>query len=107
MSSNRSPQLRIRKTPEEVAQVCAAYMLEQLSNTLVSRQKLLSAPEQCEAADAVQVATIPQAGGYRVWTSMQVAGTIIQQYSLTGPWSAQVTLDNATTPAASAAFTLN
>ena len=46
-------------------------------------------------------------GGYRVWAGMPVAGTIIQQYSLTGPWSADVTLDSASSPAASDSFSMN
>jgi hypothetical protein len=33
--------------------------------------------------------------GWRVWISMPVAGTMIEQYSLTGPWTAEVYVDGA------------
>jgi hypothetical protein len=32
-------------------------------------------------------------GGYRVWASMPVAGTMIQQMNLSGTWSAKIFLD--------------
>ncbi|MFZ5471631.1 MAG: hypothetical protein ACOZIN_19570 [Myxococcota bacterium] len=44
--------------------------------------------------------------GYRVWASMPVAGTIIEQYSLTGDWRADAYLDGASTVAAKASFSL-
>lgn len=37
MSLNNSPNLRIRKTPEESADLCATYILEELSKALKSR----------------------------------------------------------------------
>jgi hypothetical protein len=44
--------------------------------------------------------------GYRVWTSLPVAGTFIQTYNMAGAWSAQAFLDSASTANASASFSL-
>jgi hypothetical protein len=44
-------------------------------------------------------------GGYRVWASMPVAGTFIQQGQLTGAWTAKVFLDGV--QVASNTYTLN
>jgi hypothetical protein len=45
--------------------------------------------------------------GYRVWVTLPVAGTIIEQYSLTGPWTGDVFLDMASVANAKTSFTLN
>ena len=54
-----------------------------------------------------EVAAEKTSTGYRVWAAMPVAGTIIQQYNLTGPWAATVALDSASSAAANTAFSMN
>jgi hypothetical protein len=44
--------------------------------------------------------------GFRVWTSIPVAGTAIQQQSLVGTWSGEVRVDGASAPSAHASFGL-
>ena len=43
-------------------------------------------------------------GGIRVWTSMPVAGTMIQQFQLYGTWRADVHIDGSAGPTASTNF---
>ncbi len=43
---------------------------------------------------------------YRVWSSLPVAGTMIQQYAMTGSWTVKVFLDAEATPRATKVFTL-
>jgi hypothetical protein len=45
-------------------------------------------------------------GGYRVWLQMPVAGTWIQQYQLTGKWSASSYVDGSPSPNAGVEFIL-
>lgn len=45
-------------------------------------------------------------GGWRVWTNMPVAGTMIEMYGLSGTWSVAIYVDGASTPTASASFLL-
>ena len=42
----------------------------------------------------------------RVWNSLPVAGTWVEQYSMSGTWQVQVYLDDASDPAASTTFVL-
>jgi hypothetical protein len=46
-------------------------------------------------------------GASLVTDTVPVAGTWIQQYNLTGAWTAQVFLDGASAPSATVTFTLN
>jgi hypothetical protein len=50
--------------------------------------------------------TVSGTSGYRVWSSMPVAGTFIEQYSMSGTWKVKVFLDNGSTPTTTAAFVL-
>ena len=59
------------------------------------------------AAGAGEQQAEKTATGYRVWVSMPVAGTVIEQYQLTGPWTASAFIDAGSTAAASASFSLN
>jgi hypothetical protein len=45
-------------------------------------------------------------GAYRVWASMPVAGTMIEQYGLVGTWSAADHIDGDATAAATTTFQL-
>jgi hypothetical protein len=44
--------------------------------------------------------------GWRVWASFPVAGTIIEQYGLTGSWTSEAFVDSATRANATTTFTL-
>jgi hypothetical protein len=57
-------------------------------------------------AGAAEQQTEKTSTGCRVWVSMPVAGTTIQQYNLTGPWSASFYLDGSGAANASAGFSL-
>lgn len=57
------------------------------------------------APSSGQVSADIISGGYRVWSSLPVAGTMIQQLNMTGRWSVKAFLDGA--QVASATFTLN
>ena len=48
----------------------------------------------------------PTSTGWRVWTSIPVAGTTIEEFSITGRWSAGVYVDSSTAANASMTFTL-
>lgn len=58
------------------------------------------------AAAAGEVQAEKTATGYRLWVAMPVAGTDIQNYNLSGPWTASVYLDTASVPAATAGFSM-
>ena len=45
-------------------------------------------------------------GSYRVWVQLPVAGTLIEQYGLKGPWAAETYVDGASVANAQAGFTL-
>lgn len=66
------------------------------------RTELPFAAGQAAVSPEVQAELI--SGGFRVWSSMPVAGTMIQQSALTGRWSVKVWLDGALV--ASSTFTL-
>src|SRR5438094_2114591 len=59
---------QVVKGPWKVIGLGENYYAATLSNVFISRQKLLSAPEQCDAAEAVRTAEVPADGNYRVWT---------------------------------------
>lgn len=67
------------------------------------RTEVAFAAGQAAVEGEVQAELI--SGGYRVWSSMPVAGTMIQQSALTGKWKVQVLLDGALV--ASSTFSLN
>ncbi len=48
----------------------------------------------------------PTANGWRVWVELPVAGTVIQQANLAGEWSAELRIDGAASPNATAGFLL-
>jgi hypothetical protein len=48
----------------------------------------------------------PTATGYRIWITLPVAGTWIEQFQLGGEWSAEAYVDSAMTADATVAFTL-
>lgn len=58
------------------------YYFATLANTFISRQKLLSAPEQCQRSEAVLAVDLPAGGTYRVWT----------RYELPSRWRVEHTL---------------
>ncbi len=58
-----------------------------------------------KAAAGEQVAE-KVSGGYRVWLNFPVAGTMIEQYGLSGAWSAEAYLNGASASSATATFTL-
>jgi hypothetical protein len=43
------------------------YFCDAIGASYISREQLLSAPEQCTRAEAVKAVTIPRSRGYRVW----------------------------------------
>src|SRR5438552_1906549 len=61
-------EFQIVKGPWKVIGLGENYYAATLANVFISRQKLLSAPEQCDAAEAVRPTEIPADGKYRVWT---------------------------------------
>ncbi len=61
-------EFQVVKGPWKVIGLGENYYAATLSNVFISRQKLLSAPEQCDAAEAVRTTNIPADGKYRVWT---------------------------------------
>src|SRR5437588_12739132 len=58
------------------------YYAATLANTFISRKRLLSAPEQCDAAEAVRAAHIPAAGRYRVWTRYECPSNFAVEHTL-------------------------
>lgn len=58
------------------------------------------------AAGAGEVQAQKTSTGYIVWAAMPVAGTIIQQYNLSGPWTDSVYVDGAPAANASGSFTV-
>ncbi len=56
-------------------------------------------PDEVEAEDT--------ASGYRVWVSLPVKGTFIDNYSLLGTWSVESRIDSGESAVASATFDLN
>lgn len=59
------------------------------------------------AADAAEQQAEKTDTGYRVWVSIPVAGTSIEQFHFVGRWETNVTLDGAVSPNAAAVFNLN
>lgn len=58
------------------------------------------------AGTGEQQAEALSTGGYRIWVSLPVAGTAIDNYGLIGQWAAEAYIDGASSPNASASFTL-
>jgi hypothetical protein len=58
------------------------------------------------AAGADEYQAVRTASGWRVWVSLPVAGTAIETSNIAGAWSAQMWLDAAQVPTASASFSL-
>lgn len=58
------------------------------------------------APAAGEVSAQKTATGYRIWTSLPVAGTNIDMYSMTGVWSGQTWIDAAASANAKLSFTL-
>jgi hypothetical protein len=57
-------------------------------------------------ADPGELQAEPTATGYRIWITLPVAGTWIEQYQLSGTWTAEAYVNNSTSANASLAFTL-
>ncbi len=53
-----------------------------------------------------QIAEKTSTGAYRVWVKLPIAGTMIEQYGLSGPWAAETYVDGAAVANARADFTL-
>ncbi len=72
------------------------YYHATLANTFISRQRLLSAPEQCERSEATIEVDVPADGTYRVWS----------RYELPSRWRIEhsVKIDQAGRPALDRVF---
>src|SRR5207302_438215 len=75
-------EFQVLKGPWRVIGLGENYYAATLSNTFISRQKLLSAPEQCDAAEAACTAEIPAAGRYRVWTRYECPSNFAVEHTL-------------------------
>jgi hypothetical protein len=75
-------EFQVTKGPWRVIGLGENYYAATLANTFISRQKLLSAPEQCEAAEATRLADIPEAGPYRVWTRYECPSNFAVEHTL-------------------------
>ncbi|MBI3463132.1 MAG: hypothetical protein HY000_08755 [Planctomycetes bacterium] len=69
------------------------YYWATLANTFISRQKLLSAPEQCVRSEATIVADIPADGTYRVWTRYELPSRWRVEHTLKIEQTGKVALD--------------
>lgn len=59
------------------------------------------------APGAGEQAAEQTATGWRLWVSIPVAGTAIQQFSMSGTWQAEAWVDDASLPNAKGSFQLN
>jgi hypothetical protein len=73
---------KIERGPWRVIGLDEAYYAATLSNTFISRQKLLSAPPQTGLARASYRAVVPATGRYRIWS----------RYECPSRWSVEHTL---------------
>jgi hypothetical protein len=69
------------------------YYHATLANTFISRQQLLSAPEQCEPSRATSEVTIPAAGNYRIWTRYELPSRWRVEHTLRIEQAGKVALD--------------
>jgi hypothetical protein len=81
----------------------AAFEVFTPGGALYQRTDVAFAAGQAAVGNEVQADLI--SGGFRVWASMPLAGTMIQQSAMTGKWSTKVLLDGV--PVASSTYTLN
>ena len=81
----------------------AAYEIFTPGGAVYQRNEVLFAAGQAAVGAEVQAEVI--SGGFRTWSSIPVAATVIQQLAMTGTWAVKVQLDGV--QVASSTFTLN
>ncbi len=69
------------------------YYWATLANTFISRQRVLSAPEQCEPGKASLDVTVPADGQFRVWTRYELPSRWRVEHTLRIEQSGKVALD--------------
>ncbi|MHB8876641.1 MAG: hypothetical protein ACYC8T_23345 [Myxococcaceae bacterium] len=110
------------KTSFSINATYELYVATEITGTLSGRHvqtTFLYTPEglpyqRIDVAFATDVAAGPgeqqaerTATGWRVWSPVAVAGTLIESANLTGTWRAEVWVDSATQATAAATMTLN
>jgi hypothetical protein len=75
-------EFEVVKGPWKVIGLGENYYAATLSNTFISRQKLLSAPEECNEAVATRTANIPADGKFRVWTRYECPSRFAVEHTL-------------------------
>jgi hypothetical protein len=75
-------EFQVTKGPWRVIGLGENYYAATLANTIISRRKLLSAPEQCEAAEATRLPDIPETGPYRLWTRYECPSNFAVEHTV-------------------------